>query len=173
MLNTILQWDEQLTRELNNLFPHSFNFDAVFAFLSGYGSSYLIWIIILVLLIVFEEKRHKKFIWSFFSSILASSFLINFVLKNLFSRPRPTDLMTSFNYLCPSDFSFPSGHAAVSFSAAYILSKYDPKRAKIYYTIAVLVSLSRIYLGCHFLLDILVGGLIGLLIGKVAYAKIK
>jgi undecaprenyl-diphosphatase len=68
-----------------------------------------------------------------------------------------------FNFA--QSYSFPSGHAAASFVAAYLLSKKDKKRAWVYYVVALLISFSRIYLGKHYPSDVLAGALIGTLIG--------
>lgn len=163
----IFNLDVQLTRWLNGVIPHNSFFDAIFSFLSGYGSSFLIWILIIGFLIIFEEKRHREFIWNFGLSIFIAGGLTNYILKNFFTRLRPQDLMTTSSYLCPQDFSFPSTHVAVAFAAATILSKYDAKRAGVYYLIAALVGLSRIYLGCHYVLDVVSGALLGYLISKV------
>ena len=46
-----------------------------------------------------------------------------------------------------------------------ILSKGFPKLKNIWVIFAVLIALSRVYLGVHFMSDILVGGLIGYLLG--------
>jgi len=67
---------------------------------------------------------------------------------------------------CPLDFSFPSSHAAFAFSAAVILTSYDKKRWYLYYGIAFLVSFSRIYLGCHYVLDLVLGAIIGFTVSQ-------
>ena len=68
--------------------------------------------------------------------MFATWFLTNFVIKNIFHRPRPLadllDIIQLASY--PTSFSFPSGHAAFAFCAAYILAKYDKSYACLLYT---------------------------------------
>jgi undecaprenyl-diphosphatase len=108
-------------------------------------------------------KQDKKFIFIFSASFLLTFLLSDIVLKNIFMRFRP--LLGSIS--CPHDFSFPSTHAATAFAAATILAYFDKKRCWFYYIVAILISYSRIYLGCHYFFDVLVGGLLGLIISKI------
>lgn len=184
MISQLLYLDNKLTLILQNLFPHNRLFDFFFSFFSLAGVSVFIWIIILILAIIFEETKHpgisrrdKKFIIIFTLSFLITGFLVNIILKNLIARPRPffqkklispnlnkSQLISTY---CPTDFSFPSAHASASFAAATVLSAFDKKRKWFYYITAVLISYSRIYLGCHFFTDVLSGGLIGYFISKI------
>ena len=60
------------------------------------------------------------------------------------------------------DFSFPSGHTGSSFAAAVVLFYRMPKKYGIpALVLAVLISLSRVYVGVHYPTDILAGALIG------------
>ena len=72
-------------------------------------------------------------------------------------------------YVDPSFHSFPSGHAADVWTGATILfivaKKISVKFSLI--AVAISVSLSRVALGAHYPIDILVGSLIGLLIGSL------
>jgi undecaprenyl-diphosphatase len=89
-------------------------------------------------------------------------------LKNFFNRQRPI----STNH-CPTDFSFPSGHAATAFSAATVLTFFDKKRRFFYSTIALLIAYSRLYLSCHYFFDVLGGGVLGIIIGKLILNMMK
>ena len=64
----------------------------------------------------------------------------------------------------PTDFSFPSGHTAISFAVSGILVRYlDKKYGITAIVFAVLIAFSRLYVGVHFLSDVIVGMIIGLL----------
>ncbi len=72
---------------------------------------------------------------------------------------------------CGGQFGFYSAHASNTFFLASYLSFLLKDKLKWFpYTIfvwAVLVSYSRIYLGVHFPIDILVGAFVGILLGVV------
>ncbi|EKE14348.1 MAG: hypothetical protein ACD_12C00559G0006, partial [uncultured bacterium] len=54
-----------------------------------------------------------------------------------------------------------------AFAAATVLAYFDKKRRWFYYSAALLISYSRIYLGCHYFFDVIIGALIGFLISKL------
>ena len=57
--------------------------------------------------------------------------------------------------------------SATAFAAATVLSFFDKKRRWFYYTVAMLISYSRIYLGCHYFFDVIVGAIIGYIISQL------
>lgn len=183
-MNKIISLDYLLTNFLNNLLPHNQFFNSFFSFFSLKGSSILIWIFVIVIVVILEErknpgisKRDKKFIILFSLSFLLTAFLSDIFFKNIFMRARPfigSGNPTPTQFLCPYDFSFPSAHAATAFAAATVLTFFDKKRRWFYYTVAILISYSRIYLGCHYFLDVFFGGLLGYFLSKAfIYIKIK
>ena len=180
MPSNLIYLDFKITKFLSVFVPHSSFFTYFFSFFSLKGNSLLIWILLIIIILVFEERknpgissRDKKFIMVFLLSFLMT-FLFNYIfLKNFFHRPRPSfnQLFTTHSSLltnsCPIDFSFPSGHAATAFAASCVLSYFDKKRRWFYYLVAVLISYSRIYLGCHYFLDVISGALIGYIISRL------
>ncbi len=67
--------------------------------------------------------------------------------------------------------SFPSGHAMAGFALMSLLSLYirNAYLAVVFFCVAVLVGFSRIYLGHHFIEDVLFGSLMGVLVSYVVY----
>jgi undecaprenyl-diphosphatase len=86
------------------------------------------------------------------------------VLKHLFGRARPR-LTDGTVFIGPSFKgsydSFVSGHTAVSFCMAFILSHYYPKYRPLFYAFAVLTALWRLEGPSHFPSDLLGGAIFG------------
>ena len=91
------------------------------------------------------------------------------LLKELFERVRPCnalpDVITPVG--CAGGYSFPSNHALNNFAAAVLLLRIFPKYKWIFLITAMLVSISRIYLGVHYPSDVLGGAIIGSAFGYV------
>lgn len=84
------------------------------------------------------------------------------LLKNLFKRPRPLAmLITEYGY------SFPSGHAALSFTLAAVFSNRWEGKKTFFYTMASIIALTRVFLGVHYPSDIIAGSLLGFGIAKL------
>ncbi len=68
--------------------------------------------------------------------------------------------------------SFPSGHTITAFAIFTMLSLYFTKCKSQYlwFSLAIIAGLSRIYLSQHFLIDVFVGSFIGILIGFISMA---
>lgn len=145
-------------------------FDAFWIFATEIKS----WIpLFLVFLIVFLLKFPKK---QAFPRIVLVSLLACFItflshtIKNWVQRPRPFNDETLNAYIrilqTPNDYSFFSGHASSSFAITllvYLLLRKKAKWTWIFFLWPILFSYSRIYVGVHFPLDILVGAIIGML----------
>jgi membrane-associated phospholipid phosphatase len=89
------------------------------------------------------------------------------VLKQITERARPPLADPSIEALVgvPESTSFPSGHAASAFAAATVVAVLYPRLRAPLFALAVMVALSRVYLGVHFWSDIFVGSLLGVAIG--------
>lgn len=94
--------------------------------------------------------------------VLFSGF-INSLLKDFFQCPRPFILFPELTVLSVSGFSFPSGAAQTSIFLPFTFALHF-NRASVWIIsgfFALLLSFSRIYLGVHFPLDLLIGWLVG------------
>lgn len=119
-------------------------------------------ILILITILLCIDLKNKKISYLVIINLL-SAVILNLLLKNIFVRERPFHLMI----VDESGYSFPSGHAMVSFAfygyIIYLIYKDYLKRKhkKISYIIlcllVFLIGCSRIYLGVHYTSDILGG----------------
>lgn len=83
--------------------------------------------------------------------------------KKLFSRERPSEKIKGYKQLivAPDCSSFPSSHAAAAISFFVTLLLTHHPLAITVGAWAILVTFSRIYLGVHYLSDVLGGTLLG------------
>lgn len=132
-----------------------------FVVVTRLGDAGIIWLII-SLALTFSKKTRMVGIMGI-TALLLSFLLNNVVLKNLFARRRPFDVIEGLMPLIerPTDYSFPSGHTAASFAVAELFFEKLPKKFGVPALIlAVLIAVSRIYIGVHYPSDI-IGGIAG------------
>jgi undecaprenyl-diphosphatase len=89
------------------------------------------------------------------------------VLKKRFRRLRPCEHKYTAQFAA-DEFSFPSGHSMNAFAFATVVALAFPPFAGLAFVAAASVAASRVFLGLHFVTDVLVGALLGLLIGTSA-----
>ncbi len=103
------------------------------------------------------------------------------ILKVIFRIPRPwvkyPDELVPLRVSTATGYSFPSGHSTNAGSVYYSLySLYRKNRAvkTVSIVLMILIPLSRIYLGCHWPLDVVVGIALGTAAGRlsVKYASL-
>jgi lipid A 4'-phosphatase len=103
-----------------------------------------------------------------FLSIAASGIAVD-LLKFGFGRLRPKLLFNSGAYdfawlgMRPDHWSFPSGHSATIVALTTALWCLWPQHLLFYALVAILVSLSRVAVGAHYLSDVLAGAFVALL----------
>jgi membrane-associated phospholipid phosphatase len=117
----------------------------------------------LLLFLAFPRARARWWIWA---TLMISAPLMEWALKQLFTRPRPENL----------SFSFPSGHstAAAAFFGAviYLAGSLSPPLRRLVRAAAgvmiLLVGLARIILRAHWPSDVAAGFALGLALAAVA-----
>lgn len=145
-------FDETIITWLQNAVPWM---EWPFKIITYFGDS-IIYIVLLA--IAFWTYKKKDAIIAIYV-LLTASFL-NFFLKVLIKKPRPT---MSDDMIKATGFSTPSGHAQTS-TTMYGWIMFHFKKIWLYIVIPILVLLicvSRVFLGVHFIGDIILGLLIG------------
>jgi undecaprenyl-diphosphatase len=142
---------------------------------SGWGA--------LMVLPLFASPRTRRFAASL-GAVLGLTAITVFVLKAIVKRRRPYLVVSDVHarvFEAPTDFSFPSGHAAGSFAfamfVAVVLVRHalrEPTKRKRRILLSVLamlaafgVAMSRCALGVHFPIDIVAGALLGSAFGAL------
>ncbi|MCX6315195.1 MAG: phosphatase PAP2 family protein [Sphingobacteriales bacterium] len=129
----------------------------------------------LIAVMAFYFKKKKEAI-ALLYAFLFSGLMVQ-LIKNLVNAPRPRLFFEPGQYLyfvdqvsMANNSSFPSGHTATAFAIAtvFIILIKNKKWQLPILAAAVLVGFSRIYLAQHFLMDVLVGAIIGIASGLLA-----
>ncbi len=133
-----------------------------FSFITRMPVVVLIFVLLFFLVLKQEEKYMQVllFVLTGFLTVL----LTEFILKPIYAVPRP-----EINQFCTGSYSFPSTHAALSFAWAAILSLFSSVYSAMFFSMAVLISYSRIFLNCHYFVDVLAGAVIGVVVAKLLY----
>ena len=146
---------------------HRTTLDTIFIWVTFLGNG----VFSIVVFVIFLLQRR----WSHASQVMLAfllSALIAQILKNLFSMPRPKQFFAPGQYhyfiegVTGLGFaSFPSGHTTSVFALATLLAIFtkNPKAKIAFLLSGIAVGYSRIYLGQHFLGDVLMGSCIGTL----------
>ncbi|WP_455371110.1 phosphatase PAP2 family protein [Petrachloros mirabilis] len=92
--------------------------------------------------------------------------LLDFIgaqLKHLVGRPRPCMVMPDLHQLqaCGKVFSFPSNHAVNTATAAAFLQVLYPRSGWISWPLVAAIGLTRVYIGAHYVTDVLGGWVLG------------
>lgn len=138
--------------------------------ITSLGNFSILWIAFIVIFL--STKEYKKVGKVMLIGFILNLIVVNILLKNIFDRPRPFQVVGNFDLLIPplNDGSFPSGHSSYAFTFfAIILFMIKSKSLKIFTgVLAFLITFSRLYLYVHFPTDVLAGSLIGFLLGVLA-----
>lgn len=96
-----------------------------------------------------------------------------FLIKIMIARPRPMEALVNID-----GYSFPSGHATIAtiFCSLFVFAYKDHIENIFFKSVfvfslflcAVAISFSRIYLSVHYLSDVIVGILLGLMISSMS-----
>ena len=120
------------------------------------------WIVLGVVLLIPKKTRKSGF--TALLALIIGSVITNLVLKTAVARIRPYDAVEGLVPLVKKlrDYSFPSGHTCASFSCAVVYYKMYPDiKGKGAMVLAVLIALSRLYVGVHYPTDVLGGAIVG------------
>jgi len=158
-----------------NTYHNSF-FDFFFKFWTHLGDGLFAVLIIIILLFIQYKQAIITTVSFLFTAITIQ------ILKAVINNPRPKFFFQYFyegNYNLhfvegaePGNlYSFPSGHSASAFTIFLLLALFVKKQYLkfIFFVIALLAALSRVYLSWHFLEDIVVGSVIAVFFTLIIY----
>ena len=140
-------------------------FDGIAIFIHGV-EGYFLFLFVLIILLVYKQKRMLLPLLLTFALYLGLTYFI----KVIVARPRP---FTKFDFPdlgetgANANRSFPSGHSA---AAASVIRFFEFNSVLLWAWIAVtiLFMFSRVYLGMHYLSDVMAGLILGYFISDAS-----
>lgn len=161
LLNSVIFLDKQLNTWFLGL--HNAVIDKMFVCITTFGEA----VFVLILAVIISATLwywHKK--WQTFALwvVVVGSGVCIQIAKLIFHRARPSGALIAEN-----SASFPSGHATIAIAfygfLAYLLLREIKKYRALTLAISIIIILSigfsRLYLGVHYLSDVLAGYLVG------------
>ncbi len=108
-------------------------------------------------------------IWLYLFPVYVFQVFIIEIIKHIVKMPRPKKGLkrTSIFGVRTTSGSFPSGHTANAFALAVLFSNYfhlDTFNSLLLFSVAGLISISRIYLEKHYIIDVVGGAILGVLL---------
>ncbi len=141
--------------------------DRVFYWASEAADFSKAWHVIGLTMAVVSPSRRKDAVRLALALGVESAF-VNGMLKSTIPRERPKVLTdTAYVVRRPMTKSFPSGHASSACLTATLLSEAVPRLKPVWWSMAGVVSASRIHNRMHHASDVVAGAAIGVAMGRL------
>lgn len=174
MLDRLLQWDRDAFIYLNGLGIEKY--DVLWSVITDFATWIPLFILFILLIFRAYPKREAYYVLGTVCLTITVVALFTGITKELVARLRPGE-EEGINSLIrilrsPTGYSFFSGHASSSFSMTTSVFLFLRQRftwAWLFFLWPIAFALSRIYVGVHFPLDLLVGAGVGIIFAILFY----
>lgn len=132
------------------------------------NSEYIL-LIFLIMILIYNFRKYWKMVLEAIITAVITRFVIAEIIRGIWFRPRPfvgnqVNQLINYNSF---EASFPSGHACFYFALSTIIYFYNKRLGIAFYIFSLLIVFSRVFVGIHWPLDILVGAIIGIIMGII------
>lgn len=159
-----MNWDDSLFLAINGLAGGVPAADNFFLFLSRRSSLYIP-IVVFGVYWVWSNWREALIGGGTLAGVVGLVDFLGGELKWVFERVRPCHALSQAVIVgsgkCGVLYSFPSNHAMNTAAAAAFLHVLYPKSGWVTWPVVALVGFSRVYVGAHYVTDVLGGWVIG------------
>ena len=132
---------------------------SIIKIVTNFGGAIILGLITILILILIKNKKIGLSVLINLCSVT----VLNLVLKSILQRPRPNE----YRIINETGYSFPSGHSMISMSVYGFIIYWIYKNIKNKYLkwisiilisiLILMIGFSRIYLGVHYVSDVLAG----------------
>ncbi len=160
LIETLFRWDAETLQAISE-HPLLKKFSRVFLVVTYLGDGYL-WGGLALGLILFGRPIDRTYVLIGLAISIVNIAVFR-AFKLIFARERPVFVAKSLRSRMIDSYSFPSGHATMSFGLAWVISvfyPYLPIQLAAYF-VAITIGLSRVHLKEHYPLDVIGGALLG------------
>lgn len=121
-------------------------------------------------LLIKGGRKGRVFVLTLAAAVIATDVFCAQILKPLIARPRPCVELEGVRALLgvKKSWSMPSNHAANTAAAAFVIGAFYRRWIVPAIAVVLVVGFTRIYLGVHYPLDILLGWAMGAVIAALA-----
>ena len=161
-LDAVLQFDSSILLWIQDNLRSDF-LTPVMKVITHLGDKGIFWILLTLALLFVRKTRPLGVICAV--SMVIGLVVTNLIIKNWVARVRPYEVIQGLECIVKKadDWSFPSGHTTNSLACAWVLFRRGPKKGGVTaLVLAILISLSRLYVGIHYPTDVLGGAVIGI-----------
>ncbi len=125
---------------------------------------YLFEIIAFAIYFILQSKEIRKHILILSSIYLPTTYIVAKISSFIYFDPRPFII----NHFVPlishtNDNGFPSDHMLLTSAIASILFIYNKKLGIIFWIVAIMIGLSRVFVGVHHFIDIIGSAIISII----------
>jgi undecaprenyl-diphosphatase len=124
-----------------------------------------VWVAIGLACAAADRRRRGRWLRS--APVAPAAVGVNYAVKLAVRRRRPRLRRLPPLAGAPSELSFPSAHATSSMAAATAMARVSPRSSPPLFGLAGAICATRPYLGLHYPSDVLAGGALGLVIGRL------
>ena len=164
-----MKWDVDLFYAINGLAERSVALD--WAMLALTRPSYLVLPGALLLIYWLRVNRRECLIGvTILAGLIVVTDAFGAQIKHLVHRPRPCVALQEIHQLvgCGGTSGFPSNHAANTAATAAFVHVLYPKTGWVSWPLVVVIGFARVYVGAHYMTDVVGGWMIGGLFGVSA-----